>query len=306
MAEISNKKAYYLTSRTSAKDLYGKSVSSDLEDLYNSWLDSPYLCIKNTDYFPVYSEILSKFRDKNFTLIEIGVLDGGSLFMWRKWLGDQARIIGVDLNPAANKWASHGFEIFIGDQSDPNFWNSFFKKVKSFDVVIDDGGHESHQQIVSVLKCMEFASKKSCILVEDTQTSFMKSFSSHGKNSFLQFSKDSTDLLVARQNHEKNSEFPSELNTNVINAFKYVYSIQFFSGIVCFKINPETINHGFVIRNIKGVSLNHDYRLNGVRSITIDWPYAFKYKKVRIDGMSVEDIQEKIKQLKDSFSDNQG
>ena len=157
MAEISNKKAYYLTSRTSAKDLYGKSVSSDLEDLYNSWLDSPYLCIKNTDYFPVYSEILSKFRDKNFTLIEIGVLDGGSLFMWRKWLGDQARIIGVDLNPAANKWASHGFEIFIGDQSDPNFWNSFFKKVKSFDVVIDDGGHESHQQIVSVLKCMELS-----------------------------------------------------------------------------------------------------------------------------------------------------
>ena len=306
MAEISNKKTYFLTSKTSAKDIYGKSASKDLEDLYNSWLDSPHLCIKNTDYFPVYSEILSKFRDKKCTLIEIGVLDGGSLFMWRKWLGNKARIIGIDLNPAANKWASHGFEIFIGDQSNPSFWDSFFKKVKSFDVVIDDGGHESHQQIVSVLKCIEFANQESCIIVEDTQTSFMKSFSSHGKNSFLQFSKDSTDILVARQNIEKSNEFPSELNTNVINAFKNIHSIQFFSGIVCFKINPEIVNHGFVIRNIKGVSQNQDYRLNGLRSITIDWPYAFKYKRERIDGMSVKEIKEKIQQLKDSFSNDEG
>ena len=54
------------------------------------------------------------------------------------------------------------------------------------------------------------------------------------------------------------------------------------------------------------VSQNQDYRLNGLRSITIDWPYAFKYKRERIDGMSVKEIKEKVQQLKDSFSNNEG
>ena len=33
--------------------------------------------------------------------MEIGVLGGGSLFMWRDYFGPKARIIGVDLNPNA-------------------------------------------------------------------------------------------------------------------------------------------------------------------------------------------------------------
>ena len=32
--------------------------------------------------------------------------------MWKNWLGDKARIIGIDLNPEAKKWVDTGFEIF--------------------------------------------------------------------------------------------------------------------------------------------------------------------------------------------------
>ena len=51
---------------------------------------------------------------KEITFVEIGILDGGSLFMWRDFFGNKARIIGVDLNPEAKKWEKEGFEIFIG------------------------------------------------------------------------------------------------------------------------------------------------------------------------------------------------
>ena len=56
--------------------------------------------------------------------------------MWKNWLGDKARIIGIDLNPEALKWKDHGFEIFIGDQGDPNFWNEFFRTVGMFGALL--------------------------------------------------------------------------------------------------------------------------------------------------------------------------
>ena len=44
------------------------------------------------------------------------------------FVGADARIIGIDMNPAAVKWRQEGFEIFIGSQSDPNFWDNLSQK----------------------------------------------------------------------------------------------------------------------------------------------------------------------------------
>jgi hypothetical protein len=42
--------------------------------------------------------------------------------MWRNFFGEGARIIGIDLNPDVIKYREFGFEIYIGDQADPEFW----------------------------------------------------------------------------------------------------------------------------------------------------------------------------------------
>jgi len=70
--------------------------------------------------------------------------------MWREFFGESARIIGVELNPDAIKWREHGFEIFIGNQSDPKFWETFFSEVGKIEVLLDDGGHRNYQQIITV------------------------------------------------------------------------------------------------------------------------------------------------------------
>jgi len=88
--------------------------------------------------------------DKRITFVEIGILDGGSLFMFRDFLGKRARIIGIDLNSNAKKWEDYGFELFIGDQSNPNFWRSIFDQIGNIDVLLDDGGHKNYQQILTV------------------------------------------------------------------------------------------------------------------------------------------------------------
>jgi hypothetical protein len=90
-----------------------------MRDAFNSLTQ---LSVKISSYFPVYDLIVGKFRDRSeITLVEIGVAEGGSLLMWRQFLGPKARIIGVDFDPAAARMRDKGFEIFVGDQASPEF-----------------------------------------------------------------------------------------------------------------------------------------------------------------------------------------
>ena len=53
-------------------------------------------------YFDIYEENFSRYRNKKITLLEIGVFRGGSLSMWKKYFGAQAKIIGIDIKPKVN------------------------------------------------------------------------------------------------------------------------------------------------------------------------------------------------------------
>ena len=119
---------------------------------YNSFIKSKYLSLKWKNYFYIYDKLFEKYRNKKIIFVEIGVFSGGSLFMWKNFFGANAEIIGIDLNPEAQRWEKHGFRIFIGNQSDPNFWKDFFKRVGRVDVVIDDGGHTNKQQVFTLLE----------------------------------------------------------------------------------------------------------------------------------------------------------
>ena len=72
------------------------TFQEDLQDLIRCYNDSPFPSFKVTSYFPAYAQLFRHLRNAKCTFIETGVLNGGSLFMWRSWLGEQARIIGCD------------------------------------------------------------------------------------------------------------------------------------------------------------------------------------------------------------------
>ena len=247
---------------------------NDIDDLIESWEKSPFPSTKISTYFTAYSELFSQYRNSDCVFIETGVLGGGSLFMWRKWLGPNARIIGIDLNPEALKWIDHGFEIFIGDQGDPNFWQKFYKNISHFDVLLDDGGHQSFQQIVTVEEALKFSNNKCIIAVEDTHTSFMNDFNSHGLNSFLNYAKDSSDVLTSKSASMYPSRFPIIDNKNILNLYKSVYSVQFFNSLVAFKIDPDKSLIPDLIWN-KRDQLPTDFRYHGVNVAEVTWPNPF-------------------------------
>lgn len=207
---------------------------------FESYKKSPYRSIKHSTYFDTYDWLLSKYRGKKITFVEIGILGGGSLFMWRDFFGDQARIIGVDLNENALKWRDYGFEIFIGDQSKKEFWEDFKKEIGHIDIILDDGGHTYEQQIVTIESLLDSITDGGLLLVEDCHTSYLSGFGPT-KYSLINYVKKKIDQINFRFN---------ELNS--FNSEKRIWSIEIFESIIAFKVNRiasrldsyPTDNHG--------------------------------------------------------------
>lgn len=196
---------------------------------YAAYKKSPHRSIKHSTYFESYDALFGRYRGRPITFVEIGVLGGGSLLMWREFLGPQARIIGVDLNPNAKKWEAEGFEIFIGNQSDPAFWEEVKRAVGPMDVVLDDGGHTYEQQIVTTEALLDNIRDGGVLVVEDTHTSYMLGFGPQ-RYSFMQYVAN----LVDRINHRSSLiDGPTD---------QRVWSIQILESIVAFHINRAASN----------------------------------------------------------------
>ncbi|WP_162561172.1 class I SAM-dependent methyltransferase [Methylobacterium terrae] len=123
-------------------------------------------------YFDIYEKYFSEYRDREIVFLEIGVFEGGSLELWRKYFGNKARIIGVDINPACLQFQEPDIEIVIGDQSDPEFLKDLVNRVGPIDIVLDDGGHTANQQITTFEYLYHNVKVPGIYLVEDTHTAF--------------------------------------------------------------------------------------------------------------------------------------
>lgn len=192
---------------------------------YQAYLNSPYRSVKHSTYFAVYDELFTPFKGKPITFVEIGVLGGGSLFMWRDFFGSNARIIGIDLNPEALRWKDEGFEIFIGNQKDASFWDEFSSMIPSIDILLDDGGHTYEQQIITVERGLDLINDGGLLVVEDTHTSYMGGFGLK-KYSFIEYSHLFTDRINFRSH---------KINKGVKPDFR-VWSMRFYESIVAFHI----------------------------------------------------------------------
>ena len=127
----------------------GRSVRTPLEDYFDSHTVGPGIW-KWRHYFSAYDRHLSKFRGQPVHVLEVGVYSGGSLEMWRNYFGENAQIYGVDIELACRAYEGAGTRIFIGDQSDGEFWKRVTREAPRLDVVIDDGGHQPPQQIATL------------------------------------------------------------------------------------------------------------------------------------------------------------
>ncbi len=189
---------------------------------------------KWTHYFDIYHRHLARFRDRPCTIVEIGVYHGGSLQMWRHYFGQQARIVGVDIDPRLTAIEDDGVEIVIGDQGDRRFLRQLAQRVGPIDVLIDDGGHMMMQQIATVEELYGAVKPDGVLLVEDTHTSYWRE---HGGGlragyTFMEFAKRLIDELNAFHSRDPHSFAPGVFTRGT-------NSMHFYDSVVVIEKQPR-------------------------------------------------------------------
>jgi hypothetical protein len=118
-------------------------------------------------YFDIYHRHFSKFVGREAHVLEIGIFSGGSLEMWRNYFGPKSHLYGVDIVEDCKVYENEYTTIFIGDQADRSFWKDFKQRVPHLDILIDDGGHTTEQQIVTLEEMLPHLRPGGILLCED-------------------------------------------------------------------------------------------------------------------------------------------
>jgi len=169
-------------------------------------------------YFDVYDTHFSRFRDKDIVILEIGIFKGGSLRMWKNYFGSKAKIYGLDIDPKCEQFKEENIEILIGSQSDRKFLQNVIKTIPKIDILIDDGGHEMKQQIISFEELYGHIKDDGVYLCEDVHTSYWGLYGGgyKKKGTFIEYSKNLIDSLNAYHSRSKRlkvNEFTRSANS---------------------------------------------------------------------------------------------
>ena len=212
------------------KEFFYKNNKKDL----NKWLH----------YFDIYEENFSKYKKRKITILEIGIAKGGSLRMWKNYFSSDSKIVGIDINPECKKFEKDNIKTYIGNQADVNFLGSVIKDIGKPDIIIDDGGHTSNQQILSFNYLFGHLSDKGTYLVEDTHTSYHSDFQDRQDGfTFMDYAKSLPDKLNLWYQYNDYKIYKKEIKEKINMPYltKNTHKISFYNSIVVFeKKNVET------------------------------------------------------------------
>jgi cephalosporin hydroxylase len=123
-------------------------------------------------YTGMYEEILSQYKNKECTLLEIGVQSGGSALLWSKYLPN-AKFSFADVDPLNQMVID-----MIGDKCIFHLGDAYsdygLNAIKSarpegFDVIIDDGPHTLQSMVECIRKYLPIVKKDGYLIIEDVQ-----------------------------------------------------------------------------------------------------------------------------------------
>lgn len=195
-------------------------------------------------YFEIYERHFARYRGRPVTVVEIGVFKGGSLQMWKHYFGPQARIVGIDIDPACERFAEEQVEILIGSQEDREFLRSVAQRIPVIDILIDDGGHRMQQQIVTFEELFPKVAADGVFLCEDLHTSYWKEYGGGYRRpgTFIEYSKNFIDYIHAwhaREPRRRRWYQPPTTRLKVSEFTRSAHSLHFYDSILVIEKRPK-------------------------------------------------------------------
>lgn len=181
-------------------------------------------------YFDVYDRYLSRFIGKEFTLLEIGVSQGGSLQIWKKYFGDKVKIVGIDIDPQT-MYSEPQIQTFCGSQGDPAFLQKVIQQIGRPDVIIDDGSHVQQDVLNSVSLLYPQLNEGGVYVIEDTHTAYWSDWQG-GINSPL-----NCVSVISRTAHDVSLQHIKEPHAPVLLDLK---SLSFYDSMIVLEKEKHT------------------------------------------------------------------
>ena len=124
-------------------------------------------------YLEIYEKFLVSVEEEGdaSNSWKLGLLYGGSLQLWRKYLGSNARIAGLDIDPKT-EFSDGNTRVFVGSQDDPRTLERVLEWLGGIDVVIDDGSHVVRHQMASLDYLFPRLSDDGIYICEDLHTNY--------------------------------------------------------------------------------------------------------------------------------------
>tara|TARA_B110001452_G_scaffold102532_1_gene85094 strand:- start:814 stop:1500 length:687 start_codon:yes stop_codon:yes gene_type:complete len=196
-----------------------------------------YPTSKNSHGFiEIYDRYFSHLKEQKINILEIGIERGDSLRMWREYFTN-ASICAIDLHD--RNISVNNTDILIGDQSNYSFLEIIVKKYQKFDIIIDDGSHQSKHIISSFNFLFNYLTDKGLYVIEDLQTSYQpryggSRFNLNKKKSSMNFIKSLTDSI--NYEHKDRPFFKKNIFDGLVK------SVHFYQNIV-FITKGESVNY---------------------------------------------------------------
>jgi len=154
---------------------------------------------KWASYLPYYDRQFADLRASPINLLEIGVQNGGSLETWAAYFANAIEIIGCDIEPKCGhlEFDDPRIRVVVGDANEAATLNRISELADSFDIIIDDGSHQSHDIINCFLGFFRLLKPGGLYIVEDAHALYWHGWGGGIRNKFgaYNFFKDLIDVL---------------------------------------------------------------------------------------------------------------
>ncbi len=182
------------------------------------------------NYLDKYEMFLKLLKGKRICLLEIGVFNGESLQMWKRYF-DNSTIVGIDIDEECKKYENDGIVVEIQDMSVVDNIDDIGKKY-SPDIIIEDASHLWSHQIKSLITLLPHMKSGGIYIMEDIGTSFgkyRKSLYADATVSGYEFMRALSDMVSGGE-IITNTDFPDELYHEVEKLTKMIDMISFIYG----------------------------------------------------------------------------
>jgi hypothetical protein len=196
---------------------------------------------KWSSYLPIYARSFERFRDRATRILEIGIQNGGSLEIYRKYFDQGSTIVGCDINPRCQKLKyPPDIHFVFGNCCEATTREKITLISPRFDIIIDDGSHRSSDIIQTFLMYFPLLEEGGAFIIEDLHASYWQDWEGglFYTLSSMSFFKLLADVINAE--HWGNGKTPEDLICNEFSEYqdlvhsaqlRNIFSVQFFNSI---------------------------------------------------------------------------